>query len=524
MYNAIIVDDEKMIRMGMLKAVSWENIGIDKVFTAKSGNEALEIIKEEKPQLMITDINMSDMTGLELIEYTKKITPDIRIIVITGYNKFEYARQCIKLEVHDFLLKPIDKDTLEMALHKQIDFLLQVKTVNPGESSRNRVKAVAEQLVIEKIMKDIVYNRIPAKKEYIEEFCSQYHYDVNQNIQAAIIVPTLYMEDGSINESFTALSVKNICSGMVDAQNRGITFLDDDGRIVIAFFLDKHKGSIMEWLQELNEILCDEYNKRPKVVVGNPVNGLQQFYISYNDACVLLKSQDKEFSDIIQNKNFQKREKLFWDVYVEMKNAMSSNIGDSDKIMNIFERFRQATDSYNLSDNIIRRCCFEMASSIYYMFIWSTGKEADERLNSLIVSLLEMKGEDLFKVTRLFLIKLLGNKEDHNIHEIIDQAKRFINGNLSEELSVSNIASNLYVSASYFSRLFKKVTGEGCNEYIVRKRIEKAVLLLKTTDFKTNKIAVMVGYKDTNYFSLAIKKHTGMSPTRYREIHQKLEG
>ena len=99
-------------------------------------------------------------------------------------------------------------------------------------------------------------------------------------------------------------------------------------------------------------------------------------------------------------------------------------------------------------------------------------------------------------------------------------ARHYIDEHLAEDISVSSIAESLYITPNYFSRLFKRITGEGCNEYIVRKRIEKAKSLLETTSIKTGKIAMMVGYRDTNYFSLAFKKHTGKSPTKYREEMQ----
>ena len=111
----------------------------------------------------------------------------------------------------------------------------------------------------------------------------------------------------------------------------------------------------------------------------------------------------------------------------------------------------------------------------------------------------------------MFISQLLGSEEE-NVHEIITKAKHYIDEHLTEELSVSNIAASLYITPNYFSRLFKRVTKEGCNEYIVRKRIEKAKSLLETTSMKTGKIAMMVGYRDTNYFSLAFKKHTGNPP------------
>ena len=107
-----------------------------------------------------------------------------------------------------------------------------------------------------------------------------------------------------------------------------------------------------------------------------------------------------------------------------------------------------------------------------------------------------------------------------DVHYTISNARHYIDEHLAEDISVSSIAESLYITPNYFSRLFKRITGEGCNEYIVRKRIEKAKSLLETTSIKTGKIAMMVGYRDTNYFSLAFKKHTGKSPTKYREEMQ----
>ena len=521
MYKVIIVDDEKMIRMGMRKAIPWKTLGIGEVFVAKSGKEALEMIEENKPEIMITDINMDEMTGLDLIDRVKKILPDMRILVLTGYDKFEYARQCIKLKVHDFFLKPIDEAQLIDAVKKQVAYLNDKKAEKVVDFNINRAQAVTEQMNIEKFLRNLVHNRVKKQEEQIAMFCSKYKYNYSQPMQAAILVPTLYMDNGKSEENFIALSVKNICIGMVDAQSRGLTFTDDYGRIVIAFFLDKQRGSILEWIQELNDILNDEYNKKPKAVVGNPVVGFELLYISYNDAVSLLKYEKDDFNEIIQTRYARNRDNLYREVFAEMKNAMCVNIGDSDKVLYIFNRFRQATDSYNLSDSYIRKCCFELASSIYYTFIYNTKEEADPRLNILLRGLMNVNGNELFELTRQFLIKLLVTKEDQNIHGIIDKAKCYIKENLAEELSVSNIAAGLYISPNYFSRLFKKVTGEGCNEYIVRKRIEKAKLLLETTNFKTSKIAMMVGYRDTNYFSLAVKKNTGMSPTKYREEFQK---
>lgn len=519
MYQVLIVDDEKMIRLGMRKAIPWSTFGIGDVFVAKSGEEALDIIREHKPEIMITDIKMGEMSGLDLIDSAKKFVPQIRVLVLTGYDKFEYARQCIRLKVHDFFLKPIDEKVLIEAVKKQVTFLEENKIDKLTDINENRANAVAEQMNIEKFMRDLVHNRISREDKPIIDFCEKYNFKADQQMQLAIIVPTLCIDGG--DNHFLVLSIKNICIGMVDAQNRGLTFMDDYGRIVIACFLNRQKGSIMEWIQELNGILKDEYSEKPRVAVGNPVDGMKWLCISYNDAVQLLQCEREEYNEIIQTEKARRTDYLYREEFADINNSMCANIGDSEKVLCIFDQFCRITNSYNLSDSYIRRCCLELAASTYYTFVCDSGMEADSRISSFMNSIVNINGDELFEVTRQFLIKMRGDKEEQNVHVIIDKSKRYITEHLSEDLSVSNIASLLYLSPNYFSRLFKKVTGEGCNEYIIRKRIEKAKLLLETTNFRTGRIAMMVGYRDTNYFSLAIKKSTGKSPKKYREEAQK---
>ncbi len=102
MYKVLVVDDEKMIRMGIKKVIRWEKLGIGEVYTAASAREALELLEEHRQEIMITDIRMSEMSGLELIEAAKELQPKLRVLVLTGYDSFEYARQSLRLKVQDF--------------------------------------------------------------------------------------------------------------------------------------------------------------------------------------------------------------------------------------------------------------------------------------------------------------------------------------------------------------------------------------------------------------------------------------
>ena len=199
---------------------------------------------------------------------------------------------------------------------------------------------------------------------------------------------------------------------------------------------------------------------------------------------------------------------------------MMENVADIDKLMDEFDKFHRCMDKYRLSNSLARKFCFEVASALYFVYINDTGSSTDNKLNSLLNSLLIADKDTLYKFTKTYIMQLFG-QEDNNTHELITVAKKYIKNNLENELTVTNIAALVFVNPNYFSRLFKKITGEGCNEYVVRKRMEKAKSLLESTNEKTGKIAGMVGYRDINYFSLAFKKNTGMSPTEYREKYIK---
>ncbi len=120
MYKVLIVDDEKMIRMGIKKVIPWPELGVGKVYTAGSAREALELLGEHRPEILITDIRMSEMSGLELIEAAKEISPKLRVLVLTGYDSFEYARQSLRLKVQDFFLKPVEESDLSRAIREQV--------------------------------------------------------------------------------------------------------------------------------------------------------------------------------------------------------------------------------------------------------------------------------------------------------------------------------------------------------------------------------------------------------------------
>ena len=364
-------------------------------------------------------------------------------------------------------------------------------------------------------MRDLVHRRGDSR-QLLERMHDYYGLDRFYGFQVVLIIPPLRMANQSSENNFQEMSMKNICISIVDAQAEGVTFIDDDGALVAVYFLGEEEESVPEKSRELADILQDEFDCKPKMVIGSVVECLDNLYISYHDARHLLDTEKEGLQDIVQLLGEQNKNNIFQDIYTELKGMMCSNIGNTEYVLKAFRTFTKAAESYNLSRQTVRRLCFELASSIYFSYLGEAGETEAGKLDALSKSLRSASREEACAVTEMFLSQMLGSQEE-NVHDIVAKAKYYIAEHLTEELTVSNIAVSLYITPNYFSRLFKRVTKEGCNEYIVRKRIEKAKSLLDTTSLKIGEIAMMVGYRDTNYFSLAFKKHTGKSPTKYRE-------
>ena len=289
-----------------------------------------------------------------------------------------------------------------------------------------------------------------------------------------------------------------------------------EGQLVAVLFDNEKADEIQSLVEDFTELIQDEYEIATKVVLGNKVEGFSQMSISYREAKMLLEQQKNSYHTVLEKQESRGRLELFKEIFDELRSGMETNIGNTGRVLRIFDSFCNATESYNISDAYARKCCFEVASSVYYSYCIDSGENPGDKMNLLLNTLVGADRKEACEYTRDFLDTLLEPQSENN-HEIVNAAKRYIVEHLSEDISVSSLAMKFYITPNYFSRLFKRVTGEGCNEYIVRKRIEQAKSLLETTNMKTGAIAQTVGYRDTNYFSLAFKKHLGISPTQYRK-------
>lgn len=514
MYKAIVVDDEVMIRKGICNVIPWEKLKIDTVKMASSGIEALKVMEEETFDIMITDICMTEMDGLSLVKKINSLNPKLKIIVLTGYDNFEYAQKCCKMQVEDYILKPVDEIELENTIERLVTDLENEEIISHHQKINSRIQGLAEQLKLEQIMQNMFHERM--KIDEIEKALYDYSYNMGEILQIALVCPVID-DNLTWKQHFELLnlSIKNTCIELFDSKKEGITFEDKNKNIVIAAFVREGLEDVTDRIQYLIDYLKNEYDINPQIVLGSVVYGFNKINISYNDACNLLNSKSM-YDGIIEKEPIERRLMLFNEQVQALRNIMIDNIDNIENVMEAYEAYAEAIGTYNLSTSLVKKTCFDIGGGVYFSYITEKGEVADNKLNSLLISLQNCNRDDAVKITRDFILQMLQTDTGES-HEIIRKAKLYIKEHLNEEISVYSIAEILYLTPSYFSKLFKHSTGEGCNSYIIRKRIEKAKSLLETTSMKTGKIAALVGYKDTNYFSLAFKKQTGMSPTEFRE-------
>lgn len=516
MYSILIVDDEPMIRNGIKNALDWPSIGVTTVLTAGSGKAALNILCESNIDIMLTDINMDGMDGLELISKAKSLNCNLKVIVLTGFEDFGYARESLRLKVNEFLLKPVDEVLLLDTVKEQIQHIEDEKEQKRLDINQQRAFGTIDQLQLESILKKLLKNDLVTDQElnYLKE---HYNYDLKMNLQVVVLIPSREQGIDTQVDPFRAYYIRNTCVGLIDSKNLGITISGDKNNILIIYFQQEGTNGTVEKMEELTSILKSEKGFSPKVLIGSEIEGFNNLHVSYNDALYLLKNKKDSYREVFHIKQSRFNLDNYIEVFSKLKNSIMNNIADKEEVLHIFDVFIESVDSYNLTEKFVRSCCFELVNAAYYAYINSSNDDiTDWKVCSFIKLLSTSTKDDVYEISKSTL-SLLFTENEKSTHKIINDAKVYIKENLGNDLYVNDIADYFNVTANYFSRLFKKVTNMGCNEYIVKVRMEKAITLLENTSLKVCKISELVGYRNTNYFSLAFKKFTNKSPKQFRD-------
>lgn len=530
--KVFLVEDEVIIRSGVKKSINWEQEGYEFVGEASDGELAYPMILKEKPDILITDIRMPFMDGLELSRLVKKELPDIKILILSGYDEFEYAKKAIKIGVTEYLLKPISAAKLTEVLNAVAETirqeneeknLLETYFAEMRENTERDKMRLFEKL----LMGDLSMGEI---LEAVERF--------GMNLGASCYKIVLFKILANLENHVYAEQMVDACSSVEQAASmmEGV-YVFQRGVEGWAFLLTAQDEKSME---ESAKILYQNLKQAMKNYtqleyfggIGSTVPRIRSLKQSFREADRAFAARFvEEANQIISQKEFEKSQmeeglKMQGVVQIgksrEMLQKFLSN-GTREEVKAFSDAYISRIEEENIRSTMVRQyvvidVCIVILSFCERISSANRLQEEAEELQKMmqkIHSLSEIKKY----VVRLLneAIELRDAESGRRYSDLIAAAKKEIeNHYMTEEISLNTVAISVGMSPSYFSSIFSKEAGKTFVEYLTEVRIEKAKEFLMCSSMKTSEIGYEVGYKDPHYFSYIFKKVQGCSPKEYR--------
>lgn len=511
----LIIDDEKLTREGIISNINWNKLGIDEIYEADDGINGIKQAKNHKPDIILSDIRMPRMNGIEMSKEIHKIIPSTSIIFMSGYSDKEYLKAAISLKVISYVEKPINALEIEDAIKSAIEIQALYKknqiTIN------NHYKYTKSKLALEITHPPVKNGDVNYQKSFQE-----FGFQTKTTTEFTTIIITLRtvisnILDKNLNELY--LTIENITKKY--RMNYILGIKNDEYIILHLFTNDKTtEYSINNICSDLSSFLSKSFQYF--ISVGKKVTGIKNVHESYNLAVSLLQSSFfYEYNSIIVT-DHTKPVSINYDQNLISEYQESLNHHDKETAIKIVTNlYEELKNNQHVLPNYARDVYYKLFTILYDTasnFHISTFYDDSDTIILDYVS----KDNHLVDINQILMEKINlfhsslqeQNKENTTIYNI----KEFIGKNYSNEtLSVKDISQHVYLSSTYVCTIFKNETGKTLNQYLTEFRIEKAKNMLKDSRFKITDISSKVGYSDSNYFGKTFKKLVGLSPSEYRE-------
>lgn len=533
MLKVFLVEDESVIREGFRDKIPWEQYGFQLAGEAGDGEMALPMIRKLKPDLLITDIKMPFMDGLSLSEIVKEEFPKIKIIIISGYDDFEYARQAIKAGVDQYLLKPITRTTLRGVLLEMKEKIEQGMEQKDYQAQYQDEVQEFEQFSLRRFFEKILEGKLSVKEIYEEAAA--------QSLQLTASCYNLLLF--SIYEK-AEVSSRESRERLIRKQEEVFHYFLRHPQYILFRFnvscygvLIKSEQSQMEELTENSlahfKKVCtpEEDHLEWYVAVGTEVERLSMLPQCYKDANHYFAYRfikpglhvlsETTLSDCLAGqgeKNIGTVDFMQMDPEI-IRDFLSR--GEDKEIHDFVESYlyniQNALKSSMFRSYVILNIRFAVVA-----FLESIGADQAEYLEEIehAVQMIRSEDSEIFEYFAGMLETAMGIRDRINSCQggkMLKKALDYIDDHYDcDTLSLNLVAENIGMSASYLSAIFSQNMQKTFVEYVTEKRIEKAKKLLKQTDKNSGEIAKEVGYKDSHYFSFVFKKLQGCSPREYR--------
>ncbi len=529
-WRVLIVDDEFRIGMLVKKLIRWDEYNLECIGCVDNGETAFEVVQSDvKPDVVITDIRMPKMNGLDLIEETRKLYKDMKFIVVSGYKEFEYAHRALQYGVEDYLLKPVNEEELNRIL-KKISEELEDKFQLQAERKKLQ-EAVSESRHI--IKRDFLKNIIETE-DYAEP--ENPRVSLGGEVYRGIDIKLDYVDYHKFDRKQDRLTVSRIVEiveGILKAQTEEVLICEKENLHIYCLFnydynrSKKIKNSISEILSGIKDYLMGFEQYEVTIGIGMERTEFVEIRFSIKEAYRAVGNRIKYgvgrliyADDVLPESNGSVP--LLTD---EQKESLRTSISSYSK-ENLKLCVNQIYSNYMLEEQADFSKCYDTAEEIVLYFIenMELNQEEAKKIRKQFLANCQhcYTITSLKKLLRTELGEYLEASREAAAAESakpIRQAQQFIDVHYAEKIVLEDLAEVVGLNPVYFSVLFKKETGINFSAYLVNVRMEKAKELICTTNETIAAIGDRVGYKDSRYFSQTFTKQVGVKPALYRKLH-----
>lgn len=516
MFNILIVDDEELICRGLKSMIERNNIKeIKSVGFISNPSKVQEAVVELQPNIIITDIRMPEITGLDLIRNISKFSPNIKFVVLSGYDDFNYVKEAFKLGAQDYLLKPVSTDELTDILNKVMNTIKEEQQIKLNQQDRTHKY---KEAILENKLNKIFMNSQPSEG--------------NINVifeELDISLPYPRFSVGALNTSNNITENKNlenirrcldeISEKVISKNELAVFFLDDLNNNLIFIFNHSSKVNseqIAEYLYMLMNSLKNNMNLETIASIsdtgydiGSIISCHDQamealsYKIAYESYKVIKYSEVKDKAEI-DEAYLRQIDKI-------KEYVLSYNTAD---VSNLIDKLFSKDSIRNLSIKSISRIYRKSVNRLYEAASESelnVFNDKDKPFNSFN-SLSDLK----IHLKTLIFEFIMRHKDQTSEKSISDLVKKYVNDNYSKDIDMAVVSNMVSLSYSHFSKIFKDETGMNFSDYLTKIRMEKALEMLSNPINKVNDISKGVGYNNPKHFTRAFKNHFGFSPSEYR--------
>jgi len=536
MLKVIIADDERKVCQLIEKIINWKELGFEIIGVGHNGPEVYDLICENKPDVVITDIRMPGFDGLELIKRTKELGISTSFIIISGYRHFEYAQEALKYGVENYLLKPIEEQELK-------DTLIKIRKQNKEEDSKVeneiRVKKQMEENITKihwHFINNIIFNNNSEASCDVNSINKEYGLNFRRGLFQAIYIKL-------DNQLSTEVNVENVLKEIAESTKYVLSnncfefvyYLSNSGVMCILNYSYENRQPVVKQFKKVFdkhkkyiESLLFSFNIT--IGIGSIEDTIEGVSISISSALDAIKCRITLGLDrIINNDSMDFQRTPVSKLLTVEKKLMLENVVETMDKSSFEQCICKAFDALHLLKNYSPCLVFEVCETTRDIVL-KTLKEIGIKIEVLksfekeFNMLLDNGTSEKMIVNNIksFVssqLDLLLQEKLMQSNRPIRLAKQVILEHYMEAITLEGVAELIHMNASYLSSIFKNDTGINFSDYLINCRIEVAKELLKNTNSKMVEVAEKIGYTDAKYFSKLFKKVVGIKPSEYRKLY-----